>query len=252
MPNHRIALAAGAVLGALILGAVSASSEASGPDAQRPRGGTFRIAFAPPEQLDTMDPALANTQASWSLLDLTCARLMTYPDKAGKAAYRLEPEVAAARPRFPATARRTRSRSGAPSASVTTGLSPRRRSHKRSTARSRSAAGPWARSTWRTSSVRAQCRRAGPEASVAFARPAVTGSWSGSSGRWVTSRSARACRSSARCRRTCPPIRRDAVSSRARAPTTWTTTGLASGSRSRRTPITVVSDGTTSRAIRST
>ena len=47
-----------------------------------------------------MDPAIANTQASWSLLDLTCARLMAYPDKPGQAAYRLTPEVAAAPPKL--------------------------------------------------------------------------------------------------------------------------------------------------------
>jgi ABC-type oligopeptide transport system substrate-binding subunit len=46
-----------------------------------------------------MDPAIANTQASWSLLDLTCARLMTYPDKPGPQAYRLVPEVATGLPR---------------------------------------------------------------------------------------------------------------------------------------------------------
>ena len=43
---------------------------------------------------------MANTQASWSLLDLTCARLMTYPDKPPPAAYRPVPEVAAAPPRI--------------------------------------------------------------------------------------------------------------------------------------------------------
>ena len=46
-----------------------------------------------------MDPARANTQASWSLLDLTCARLMSYPDRAGSRAYDLAPEVAAAPPK---------------------------------------------------------------------------------------------------------------------------------------------------------
>jgi peptide/nickel transport system substrate-binding protein len=45
-----------------------------------------------------MDPAMANTQASWSLLDLTCARLMTYPDKPPPAAFQLVPEVAASPP----------------------------------------------------------------------------------------------------------------------------------------------------------
>jgi len=60
----------------------------------------FRIAFAPPEQLDTMDPAIANSQASWLLLDTTCARLMTYPDKPPPRAYRPVPEVAVAPPKI--------------------------------------------------------------------------------------------------------------------------------------------------------
>ena len=46
-----------------------------------------------------MDPARANTQAAWSLLDLTCARLMNYPDKPPPAAFRPVPEVAAAPPK---------------------------------------------------------------------------------------------------------------------------------------------------------
>lgn len=86
-------------LGAAVVGLASGHSDARRPDATPPRGGTFRIVFAPPEQLDSMDPAIANTQASWSLLDLTCARLMTYPDKPGQAAYSLAPEVAAAPPK---------------------------------------------------------------------------------------------------------------------------------------------------------
>jgi peptide/nickel transport system substrate-binding protein len=61
-------------------------------------GGTFRIVFAPPEPLDHIDPAISNTQAGWALLDLACARLMTYPDKAPPAALRAVPEVAAAPP----------------------------------------------------------------------------------------------------------------------------------------------------------
>lgn len=65
-------------------------------------GGTFRIVFAPPEQLDHVDPALANTQAAWSLLDTTCARLMTHPDKPAPAAFRLAPEVAT---RYPEVSR---------------------------------------------------------------------------------------------------------------------------------------------------
>ena len=92
-------------LGLVALGGCFLALAAAGPDSghartQAPSGGTFRIVFAPPEQLDTMDPAMANTQASWSLLDLTCARLMTYPDKPPPAAFKPVSEVAAAPPRI--------------------------------------------------------------------------------------------------------------------------------------------------------
>jgi ABC-type oligopeptide transport system substrate-binding subunit len=99
MLRGRTAVVAIAALGAALLGLASARSDASGSGTKPPSGGIFRVVFAPPEQLDTMDPALANTQASWSLLDLTCARLMTYPDKPAPQAFRLVPEVAAAPPK---------------------------------------------------------------------------------------------------------------------------------------------------------
>ncbi len=83
-----------AVAGVVLVGLGATSS-----GAKAPQGGIFKIVFAPPEQLDTMDPARANTQASWSLLDLTCARLMTYSDRAGPRGFSLVPEVAAAPPR---------------------------------------------------------------------------------------------------------------------------------------------------------
>jgi len=85
-------------VGAGLLGLASTRSDAAQPAAKAPKGGTFRVIFAPPEQLDTMDPAIANTQASWALLDATCARLMTYPDKPAPAAFRPVPEVAARAP----------------------------------------------------------------------------------------------------------------------------------------------------------
>ena len=100
MLKLRVAFLAVAALGAALLVLAAGRSDASRPDATPPSGGTFRVVFAPPEQLDTMDPAIANTQASWSLLDLTCARLMTYPDKPAPQAYRLVPEVAAAPPKI--------------------------------------------------------------------------------------------------------------------------------------------------------
>jgi peptide/nickel transport system substrate-binding protein len=88
-----------AALTAALLSVASARSDESGRRAEAPRGGIFQVAYAPPEGLDTMDPAMANTQASWALLDLTCARLMTYPDKPPPAGFRLVPEVAAAPPK---------------------------------------------------------------------------------------------------------------------------------------------------------
>ena len=48
------------------------------------------------DALRLLDPALAYLPASWRLIDTTCARLMTYPDKPPPEGYRLVPEVAAA------------------------------------------------------------------------------------------------------------------------------------------------------------
>jgi peptide/nickel transport system substrate-binding protein len=91
-----------AALGVVILGLAASRSDAGRHAMTSTSGGTFQIVFAPPEQLDTMDPAIANTQASWSLLDLTCARLMTYPDQPSPQAFQLVPEVAAAPPKISA------------------------------------------------------------------------------------------------------------------------------------------------------
>ena len=57
-------------------------------------GGIFRISLAPQSGLDYIDPALSFTAPGWALLDTTCARLMTYPDKAPPKAFDLVPEVA--------------------------------------------------------------------------------------------------------------------------------------------------------------
>ena len=78
---------------------VAAEPGSLGSPSRAQQGGTFRIAFSREEQLDYIDPALANRQASWSLLDAVCARLMTYPDKPAPAAFRIVPEVASAYPR---------------------------------------------------------------------------------------------------------------------------------------------------------
>ena len=69
-------------------------SVASAPEVRD--GGIFRVAFT---RLDYVDPALAYSPESRALLDTTCARLMTYPDKPPPAGFRLVPEVAAAYPR---------------------------------------------------------------------------------------------------------------------------------------------------------
>jgi peptide/nickel transport system substrate-binding protein len=66
-----------------------------GSSARGRDGGIFRISFSPAAGLDYVDPALSFTQPGWALLDATCARLMTYPDKPQPAAYRLQREVAA-------------------------------------------------------------------------------------------------------------------------------------------------------------
>jgi peptide/nickel transport system substrate-binding protein len=59
-------------------------------------GGMFRISLG---SLDYVDPALAYSFTSWSLIDTTCARLMTHPDRPPPEGYRVVPEVAAAYPR---------------------------------------------------------------------------------------------------------------------------------------------------------
>lgn len=71
---------------------------AFGADGAR-SGGIFRISLAPQSGLDHVDPALSYTAAGWALLDTTCARLMSYPDKPPPAGFRIRPEVAAGFPR---------------------------------------------------------------------------------------------------------------------------------------------------------
>lgn len=63
-------------------------------------GGIFRISLAPQAGLDNIDPALSFTVPGWALIDTTCARLMTYPDKPPPAGFRVVPEVAAKPPKI--------------------------------------------------------------------------------------------------------------------------------------------------------
>src|SRR5919109_3936503 len=61
-------------------------------------GGIFRISI-PVSFFDYVDPALAYS-ASWHVLDTTCARLLTHPDKPLPEGLRLVPEVAAEFPKI--------------------------------------------------------------------------------------------------------------------------------------------------------
>jgi peptide/nickel transport system substrate-binding protein len=102
MARHRIlhVAVAGLVLGlALQLAGASVAARGSvGGAAQK--GGIFRVSLNAASGIDSMDPALASSPPGWALLDTTCARLMSYPDRAPPAGFRLQPEVASA---FPAT-----------------------------------------------------------------------------------------------------------------------------------------------------
>jgi peptide/nickel transport system substrate-binding protein len=77
---------------ALLTSAVLAQA---GSTARGQQGGILRVSFSPGAGLDFVDPALSFTQPGWSLLDVTCARLFTYPDEPPPAGFRLQPEVAA-------------------------------------------------------------------------------------------------------------------------------------------------------------
>ena len=115
MARLRIALPfAMLVLGATLLGAALAQGEAAVAKPKIRNGGTFRITVA--GETSSVDPAAIGDAA---LVEATCARLMTYPDKPPPRGYRLVPEVASGFRASPATARRTHSRSAVASASAT-------------------------------------------------------------------------------------------------------------------------------------
>jgi peptide/nickel transport system substrate-binding protein len=73
-------------------GALDANAEAR-------KGGIFRISYAIGSGIDHLDPALAYTAPAWALLDTTCLRLMSYPDKSTPRAFRLVPEAATGPPK---------------------------------------------------------------------------------------------------------------------------------------------------------
>ena len=92
-----ILVAAFALIGGLL--AFGVERAALGSTAGAEQGGIFRVSFAGGD-FDYVDPALAYGSGSWAVLDTTCARLMTYPDKAPPEGLRLVPEVAADFPRI--------------------------------------------------------------------------------------------------------------------------------------------------------
>lgn len=83
-----------------------AAASAGGGEARTSirEGGTLRVVF-PSTEFDSIDPALSYSVPSGVLLETTCARLMTYPDKPARGGLRLVPEVAARSPRISADQR---------------------------------------------------------------------------------------------------------------------------------------------------
>ena len=72
----------------------------SGSARGAPPGGIFRVSFQSLslQAFDHVDPALAYSRESWTLLDTVCARLLRYRDEPPPSGYRLVTEVAAAMP----------------------------------------------------------------------------------------------------------------------------------------------------------
>jgi ABC-type transport system substrate-binding protein len=84
-----------AAVGALALLTIGAGHAAhDGGSGAQQEGGIFRVALHTSSGIDYMDPALASSPPGWALLDTTCARLMSYPDRRAPAGFRLQPEVA--------------------------------------------------------------------------------------------------------------------------------------------------------------
>jgi peptide/nickel transport system substrate-binding protein len=89
--------------GAGLLGAAAAHGGETGSAIRT--GGTFRIAVE--GEIGGVDPAQLGFEPTGSfLLEATCAKLMTYPDRPPPQGYRLTPEVAAAPPRVSSDGKR--------------------------------------------------------------------------------------------------------------------------------------------------
>ena len=90
------------LLGAAAVGLVLALAGQAGAFGSRSevrKGGIFRISYAIGSGIDYLDPALAYTAPAWALLDTTCLRLMSYPDKPSPASFRLVSEAAVGPPK---------------------------------------------------------------------------------------------------------------------------------------------------------
>src|SRR5688572_33320409 len=85
----------GLVVLALAAAAVGTAGATTRADVRE--GGILRLAVF---DLDSLDPALSYSLGGWALLDTTCARLMTYPDKPSPEGLRVVPEVAVDYPRI--------------------------------------------------------------------------------------------------------------------------------------------------------
>ena len=92
--RSRLSPVVAGALCALLLPSVSGSTGAA------KSGGIFRVSFQALslQSFDHIDPALAYSRESWTLLDTVCARLMRYRDRPPPQGYQLVPEVAAAPP----------------------------------------------------------------------------------------------------------------------------------------------------------
>ena len=81
---------------AIVAGVLLIAAQPGAPGSSKPvrEGGIFKITFNGPSGLDAVDPALASSVPGWAVVDTTCARLLTYPDKPTPKAYRYVKEVA--------------------------------------------------------------------------------------------------------------------------------------------------------------
>jgi ABC-type oligopeptide transport system substrate-binding subunit len=85
--------------GVYLVGADRAAPRSPSGAQQTAEGGIFRVSLNAVSGIDYMDPALASSPPGWALLDTTCARLLSYPDKPPPEGFRLRPEVAVGFPR---------------------------------------------------------------------------------------------------------------------------------------------------------